>query len=66
MPRIDAWTSAELQVLYDHVMDPNYFPKVAAKLPGRTPTTIRNRMARLRDEARIDIKAVEWGLERRA
>lgn len=61
--REDAWTDYELQLLYDYVNDELYLKKVADLLPNRTLGTIKNRMARLRAEAGIRIKASSYGLE---
>lgn len=63
--RIDAWSDSELQKLYDYVNDPAYFEKVRGWLPNRSVAAIRQRMAKLRVEAGIDIRACEWGLETR-
>lgn len=51
--RHDAWTDFELQVLYDHVNDLEWFESAAALLPRRTPNAIRTKMSLLRMEAGI-------------
>lgn len=63
--RSNLWTTAELSLMYDHVLDPHYLDRLAPRLPGRTRVTIQNRMSRLRAEAGIVIRAAEYGLEQR-
>lgn len=49
----EPWTEAELQIIYDHVNDPDYLFWVRRLLPDRTTAAIQNRMSRLRREAGI-------------
>lgn len=65
MTRSNLWTTAELALLYARVHDPDCINELVPLLPGRTRVTIRNRMSQLRKEAGINIRASEFGLERR-
>lgn len=53
MARHDAWTDAELQVLYDLVNYTDWFEEAHEFLPRRTEAVIRHRMSQLRNEAKI-------------
>lgn len=51
--RHDAWTSGELQVIYDLVNELDWFGRARLLLPRRTDNAIRTKMSLLRMETGI-------------
>lgn len=53
MTRHDAWTDAEISVLYALVNETTWLMTALARLPRRTPNAIKVKMTNLRREAGI-------------
>lgn len=52
-PRKDAWTDAELQIIYDHVNEKDAARRLMRLLPGRSGSAIAVKLTKLREEAKI-------------
>jgi hypothetical protein len=54
--RHDEWTERELEVLREHVGQERWFQAVQPHMNGRTEGSIRNRMARMREEHDVRLR----------